>query len=62
MHIVAGGAGELVDVQGHYKMNWSKFKDNNHGYGRITVNRSTLLWEYIKNLVVAEGKTRSFSP
>ena len=54
VHIVAGGAGELVDVQGHYKMNWSKFKDNNHGYGRITVNRSTLLWEYIKNLVVAD--------
>ena len=49
VHIVAGGAGEYVDVQDHYKVNWSEYKDNSHGYGKITVNRSSLLWEYIRN-------------
>ena len=49
VHIVAGGAGFELDTIGQYEVTWSEHLEMTHGYGRIAVNRSSLLWEYIRN-------------
>ena len=50
VHIVIGTAGFQLDLIGHYNVRWSKHLEVNYGYGRMTVSRSALLWEYVRNI------------
>ena len=52
VHIVAGAAGcrEGTDAPGTHPGNWSAFRNNHYGYGRLRIeNKSHLHWEQIED-------------
>ena len=49
-HIVVESAGFALDQEGYYKVEWSRFRENDYGYGRVLVaNRSALYYEWVRN-------------
>ena len=49
-HIVVGSAGFALDLEGYFKVEWSRFHENDFGYGRVLVaNRSALYYEWVRN-------------
>ena len=50
VHIVVGTAGKTLDTEEYYPMEWSLYRENNFGYGRLTqLSRSMLLWEWVQS-------------
>ena len=50
VHIVVGTAGKVLDTEDYYPMNWSLYRENNFGYGRLTqLSRSSILWEWVES-------------
>ena len=50
VHIVLGGAGVYIDYEEQYRVAWSQHFETSFGYGRLTANRTSLLWEYVRNV------------
>ena len=49
-HIVAGSAGYTLDTEGYYDVGWSRYHENDYGYGRVLVaNKSALCYEWVRN-------------
>ena len=49
-HIVVGSAGFGLDTEGYYKVAWSRYHENDYGYGRVVVaNKSALYYEWVRN-------------
>lgn len=50
LHLIVGTAGKDVDADVWYDKDWSIFRSNDYGYGRVTVsNYSAMLFEWIQN-------------
>lgn len=49
VNIVVGTAGMQLDPNEIWRYNWSKYFEVNFGYGRVTINRTDLLWEFLRN-------------
>ena len=49
VHIVVGTAGSHLDSGQQVKVDWSLCYKVFFGYGRISVNRTSLLWEFVRN-------------
>ena len=50
MHITVGSAGRKKDTNVFFKKNWSVFRRDEYGYGRVLVaNTTSLLWEWVEN-------------
>ena len=42
-HIVVGSTGYALNLEDYFKVEWSRFHENDFGYGRVLVaNRSAL--------------------
>ncbi|ETO06202.1 hypothetical protein RFI_31194 [Reticulomyxa filosa] len=48
-HIMIGTAGKTLDDQHFLPMQWNEFNDIQFGYGKIFVNSSTLLFQFLRN-------------
>ena len=48
-YIVVGTAGCGIEKHGRRHMRWTRHFEEHHGYGRVTVNRTYLLWEFVRN-------------
>ena len=49
-HVVVGSAGYALDTEGFWDFSWSRFRENDFGYGRVLVaNRSALYFEWVRN-------------
>ena len=49
-HVVVGSAGFWLNLQGYWDVKWSRFQENDFGYGRVLVaNRSALYFEWVRN-------------
>ena len=49
-HIVVGSAGYSLDTEDYYGVKWSRYHENNYGYGRVLVaNKSALYYEWVRN-------------
>ncbi|XP_058961900.2 uncharacterized protein [Pocillopora verrucosa] len=49
-HVVVGSAGFWLNLQGYWDVKWSRFRENDYGYGRVLVaNRSALYFEWVRN-------------
>ncbi|XP_015775723.1 PREDICTED: probable inactive purple acid phosphatase 2 [Acropora digitifera] len=49
-HIVVGSAGFTLDTEGYYDVGWSRYHENDYGYGRVLVaNKSALYYEWVRN-------------
>ncbi|XP_057306826.1 uncharacterized protein LOC130645009 isoform X4 [Hydractinia symbiolongicarpus] len=50
LHLIVGTGGKDVDADVWYDKDWSIFRSNDYGYGRVTVsNYSAILFEWIQN-------------
>ena len=59
-YIVVGTAGCGVEKHiGRQHMRWTRHFEERHGYGKVTVNRTYLLWEFVRNRdeVVSDSMT-----
>ena len=50
VHIVVGTAGMDMDQADLLNFEWSERVEFSFGYGRVTVNRTDLLWEFVHNV------------
>ena len=49
-HVVVGSAGFGLETDGYWDFKWSRFHENDYGYGRVLVaNRSALYFEWVRN-------------
>ncbi len=49
-HVVIGGAGFELENPGMWDFGWCEYFESNHGYGWVSVvNRTSLLWEFVRN-------------
>ena len=45
-----GSAGYALNLENYFKVEWSRFHENDFGYGRVLVaNRSALYYEWVRN-------------
>ena len=49
VNIVVGTGGMQLDYDTIWKFEWSRHFEVNFGFGRVTVNRTDLLWEFVRN-------------
>ncbi len=49
VNVVVGTGGMQLDNDDIWTFNWSQHFEVNFGFGRVTVNRTDLLWEFIRN-------------
>ena len=48
--MVVGSAGFWLNLHGYWDVKWSRFQENDFGYGRVLVaNRSALYFEWVRN-------------